>query len=222
MTKEELREDKVVTAITDAGQWAKRNAVALTVGIVLVVAALIVVQVVRQGRARAEREAAVLLLEGETLYQSAGPAEALQRFAQAAAQHAGTRSGRIALLRAADCQLEIGDNQQAAESYGRFLESGAAEGMLRASGLRGQASAYDSMGEHARAAALFLEAAAVPRNPLAGDDLISAGESWLDAGEPAKAEEAFLRLLTAHPNHPRSGEARKGLAWARAGANAAP
>lgn len=216
MTKEELREDKVVTAITDAGQWVKRNGVFVTVGVLLVLAALIVTQVVRQGRARAERDAAVLLLEGETLYQSAGPADALTRFADAAERYAGSRSGRIALLRAGDCRLEIGDHGQAVESYRRFLETGAATGMLRASALRGQASAHDSMKEHALAAALFLQAADVPRNPLAGDDLISAGNAWLDAGDSGSAEAAFQRFLADHPDHPRAREAEEGIAWARA------
>ncbi|MBD3161666.1 MAG: tetratricopeptide repeat protein [Candidatus Eisenbacteria bacterium] len=216
MTKEELREDKVVTAITDAGQWAKKNAVALTIGIVLVIAAVVVVQVVRQGRARAEREAAVLLLEGESLYQSGGATEALPRFSEAAEQYSGSRSGRIARLRVADCRLELGQHEQAIEGYARFLETGAAEGMLRASALRGQASAHDSMDEHARAAELFLQAADVPQNPFAGDDLISAGNAWLDAGNRENAMAAFGRFLAEHPAHPRTREAEEGLAWAEA------
>ena len=216
MTKEELREDKVVTAIADAGNYFKQNGITIAVVVGLVLAGFVVIQIVRQGKARAEEQAAVLLLDGETQYQAGGPAGAIAHFQEAVERYGGTRSGRIALLRTADCHLATGNIEQARDAYERYLETDPKSGLLRASGLRGLAGALDSMEEHERAAGLFLDAAGIEGNPMGADDLLSAGNAWLDAGRPDEAEKALKRLLETYPNHPRQREARQQLATARA------
>jgi tetratricopeptide (TPR) repeat protein len=216
MSKEELREDKVVAAITDAGEYFKRNAIAIGTVVAVLLAALIVVLVIRQGRERAEQQAAVILLAGEALYNTGGAGEALPRFLEAAERYGGSRSGKIASLRVADCHLEAGKAFEATTWYERYLDTGPKDGLLRASGLRGWGAALDAMGEKEQAAQRFLEAAEIKENPLRGDDLLSAGLAWLDAGNHNQAISAFEKLMQAYPDHPRLREAREGLAFARA------
>lgn len=216
MTKDELREDKVVAAFVDAGQTIKKNAIAIGTVVVLVVAALIVVFVVRQGRERAEQQAAVVLLEGEGLYASGSLQEALPRFSDAADRYGGSRSGKLAMLRVGDCHLEVGNSLEARNWYERFLGTNPEDGLLRASGLRGLAASRDALGESAEAARGFLEASRIEGNPLRADDLVSAGFAWIDAGNQAEAEAAFREVLSHYPSNPRVREAREGLQLALA------
>jgi predicted negative regulator of RcsB-dependent stress response len=214
LTKEELREDPVLDAVMRAGQFFREKAMVLIIALVVMAAGLVVLRLVRGGRERAERQAAVVLMAGENQYNQGGTAEALNQFRQAADRWGGTPSGRIAMLRAADLQLELGNLDEARRGYERFLD-GAAEGILRASGLRGLASTLDSMGQKEEAARRFTEASEIESNPLRADDLLSAGNALLDAGKGTEARAAYEKLIATFPEHPRVREAREMIEMAK-------
>lgn len=216
MTKEELREDKVITALTEMGQYVKKNALSIGIIVGLVVAALVVFQIVRGGRERAEQQAAVIVLEGETQYQAGRVDDALGKFVDAADRFSGTRTGKVAMLRAADCHLEKGNLEEARANYERFLATEPSDGMVRASALRGLAGASESMEQYEEAAGLFQEASELVGNPLRPEDLLSAGNAWRSAGRFAEAQAAYEKLLMTFPGHILVGEARDGLAAAKA------
>ena len=125
-------------------------------------------------------------------------------------------SGKIGLLRAADCQTELGNTADAKTLYEKFLASGPKDGLLKASGLRGLAAALDSMGQHEQAAKTYLEAAAIEASPLRADDLISAGYAYGDAGKWVDARAAFQKVVAEFADNPRVRDAREGLEMARA------
>lgn len=216
MTKDELREDKVVTAFVEMGQYIKKHAIPIAVIVGLVIAAVVVVQIVKQGRIRAEEQAAVILLDGEAQYQSGGAADALPRFVSAADRFSGTQSGKTALLRAADCHLELGNLDEARSAYERYLATGPKDGLTRSSAVRGVAATLDGMGQHEQAARRFLEACAIKGNPLRADDLLSAGRSFVDAGNMQEAEAALMKLITTYPSSPSVRDARSLLDEVRA------
>jgi tetratricopeptide (TPR) repeat protein len=216
LTKEELREDPVLNAVSQAGRFLRERATLLMIIGGVALAALVVAQLVRGGRARSEGEAAVALQDGEAQYTAGNPAEALNFFKTATERFGSTQSGKIAALRAADCQLELGNTPDAKLLYERAVSAGFKSGLLRASALRGLAAALGAQGQHEEAARRYLEAAEVDGNPLQGEDLLSAGTAFLDAGRAADARGAFQKMIESHPEHPRVREARDGLERAAA------
>jgi predicted negative regulator of RcsB-dependent stress response len=197
--------------VTGAGRFVRERSTVLLIAAGLLVAAVVVVQVMRSSRTRAEQQASVALQDGEAQYASGNPAEALNLFKTAMDRYGNTWSGKLATLRAADCQLELGNSQEAKTTYERALSGGLKDGLTRSSALRGLAGALDGLGQHDVAGQRFLESAEVEHNPMRGDDLISAGFSFLDARKGPEARAAFQKLIESYPEHPRIREARDGL-----------
>ncbi|MDM7913868.1 MAG: tol-pal system YbgF family protein [Candidatus Eisenbacteria bacterium] len=216
LTKQELREDPVVTAMMQIGTSAKKRLPYLLAAVALVVAVFVVLQVMQRSKASGERAAAVLVLEGENQYQNGNLSEALSKFQQAADRYGGSRSGKLATMRTGDIQMELGNVAEAKARYEKFLRASPEGGLLRSSALRGLAGALESSGQKEEAAKRFLEAADVPDSPLQFDDLLSAGNAYLDAGKLDDAEKAFQRAIAEHPSHPRARDAREGLETVRA------
>ncbi len=216
LTKEELREDPVISALVRFGHEIKSKATTIAIVLAVLAVALVVYQVMERSRARGEQQAAVVLLDGENQYQSGNVAEALRRFQDAANGHKGTPSGNLAALRAADCQLELGQFEEARRLYQRFLDSTPKDGLLKASALRGLAGVLESTGAREEAARRFVEAAGIAESPLRPDDLVSAGNALMDAGKLAEAKETFQKVLEQFPESPRVREAKEGIESARA------
>ncbi len=219
MTKEELREDPVITALVRLKRWIEKQATPMTVILVIAVAGFAGYKIFKRVAVRGEQQAALLLLDGEGQYVNGSPGEALTKFTQAYQQHKGSPSGKIALLRSADMQLELGSYADAQNLYKRYLDTKPKDGLLRASALRGLAGALDSSGQREEAGRMFLQAAEVPESPLRADDLVSAGNAFLDAGKFTEAQSAFQKVIENYPDSPRMRDAREGLETVKAHAS---
>lgn len=211
MTKEELREDLVLTALTRLKGWVEKQATLLTIVLAVAVVAVAGYQISRRIASKGEQQAALVLLDGESQYVNGSPGEALTKFSQAYEQHKGSPSGKIALLRSADMQLELGSYADAQGLYKRYLDTKPKDGLLLASALRGLAGALDSAGQHDEAGRVFLEASEVPESPLRADDLVSAGNAYVDAGKLPEAQSAFQKVIEDYPDSPRVRDAKEGL-----------
>lgn len=220
LTKEELREDPLVTALAELKTFIQTQGNVLAIVLAVVIALGAGFLIVRRVAARAEQAAAVLLIEGEGQYMSENPTEALNKFQQAMDRHKNTRSGKIAMLRVADCQLELGNLEEARRLYQRFLDRAPRDGLVRSSALRGLASTLDTMGQKEEAGRTFLKAAEIAASPMRPDDLVSAGNAFLDAGKAGEAEAAFQKVIETFPESPRVRDAREGLEMAKARAGA--
>lgn len=216
MTKEELREDPILTALTRLRSWFEKQATFLTIALAVVVVAVLGYQIARRVESKSEQQAALILLDGESQYMNGSPGDALTKFTQAYEQHKRSPSGKTALLRSADMQLELGSYGEAQRLYKRFIDSNPKDGLLRASALRGLAGALDSAGQSEEAGKTFLQAADVTESPLRADDLVSAGNAFMDAGKLPEALKAFQKVIEAYPDSPRVRDAKEGLEMARA------
>lgn len=216
LTKEELREDPVLSALLRTGQTIREKSLYLIIGVGVVVAAVAVAYFVRQSKTKGEQQAAILVMNAEQQIQSQNLQEALKAFQQAGEQHGGTPSGEIAILRAADLQMEMGEVEEARKLYAKYVGSDPEDPFLRASGLRGLAGALESLGQKEEAGRRFLEAAAIVESPLRADDCVSAGLAFLDAGKLDEAREAFRKVMVEFPESPRIRDAREGLEAVRA------
>jgi predicted negative regulator of RcsB-dependent stress response len=216
MTKEELREDPVLEGLNKLKKFIDERGFFLLIVVLVAIAGITATQVFRRMGTRAEQRAAVLLLDGEGQYQQGNVSDALAKFKQAYENQKGATNGKIGLLRAADCQAELGSAADAKALYEKFLASPPKDGLLRASGMRGLAGVLDSMGDHERAAKTYLDAAAIEGSPLRPDDLVSAGYAFVDAGKWAEAKSAFQKVIESYNDSPRARDAREGIELTRA------
>jgi predicted negative regulator of RcsB-dependent stress response len=212
MTKEELREDPLLAALARLKVWIEGQGTVLTIVLAALVIAVVGYQIYRKAAARSEQAAAILLIDGESQYMNGSPADALSKFKEAYAQHKSAPSGRVGLLRAADMQLEMGDASDAETLYKQYLGTRPKDGLLRASALRGLAGSLDSAGQHEEAARTYVQASEIPESPLRADDLVSAGNAFLDAGKLQDAQSAFQKVIEGFPESQRVRDAREGLA----------
>ncbi len=216
MTKEELREDPVLSGLLKAKNFIQTKGTWIAIVLAVALIAVIAAQIMQRSQQRSEQQAAVLLLDGESQSMNGNAAEAFRKFKEAADRFGGTPSGRVAILRAADCQLELGGLDEAKRLYEQFLSRGSKDGLLRASALRGLAGVLDSQGQHEQAAAKFIEAAGIAESPLRPDDLVSAGNALMDAGKHDQAQDAFRQVIEKYPEHARVRDAREGIEAAKA------
>lgn len=216
MTKEELREDPILEGLGKLKKFFDEKGFYLLIVVLVGIAAVVGSQVFRRMGARAEQRAAILVLDGESQYQQGNLPDALTKFKQAYENQKSSMSGKLGLLRAADCQAELGNAADAKGLYEKFLSSPPKDGLLKASGLRGLASVQDGMAQHEQAAKTYMEAAGIAESPLRADDLVSAGYAYGDAGKWADAKAAFQKVIETYPDNPRARDAREGLETARA------
>jgi predicted negative regulator of RcsB-dependent stress response len=216
MTKEELREDPVLEGLNKLKKFIDERGFYLLIVVLVGIAAVAGSQVYRRMGARAEQRAAVLVLDGEAQYQQGNLTDAMAKFKQAYDNQKSAMSGKIGLLRAADCQAELGNAADAKSLYEKFLASPPKDGLLKASGLRGLAAVLDATGQHEQAAKSYLEAAGIEGSPLRPDDLVSAGYAYGDAGKWTEARSTFQKLIDQYSDSPRVRDAREGLEMAKA------
>ncbi len=215
LSKEELKEDRVVTAATQAADYVRRNARFALAAVALLIVAVVGGLLWSQARVRAEREASLTLLQGQGAYANGDFAGAAHQFETVANRWGSTRSARLARLFLGNSQLAQGNSAAAEQSFRKFLGS-AQDPVSEAGAHRGLAAALLAQQKLAEAAEEFSRAAAVEQNPLAPEDWLQAGLAWTRAQDPTKASEAFRTLLEKHPRSSSANEARIRLREAEA------
>ena len=216
MTKEELREDKVVTAFKELAEIAKENSRTLAISAIVIVAAVAGWVLFQQSRTRAEENAAVTLIQAQQLYFAGRYSEAASQFESIQSQYGSTRSAKIVPLLLGNCRLATGDPAAAQAAFQTFAGKVGSDPLLEAAADRGLGGALADQGEMAAAAESYRKAAGHAGNPLAVDDWMSAGAAFLEAGRTDDALAAFQTVVDKFPNSQRTAEARVRLAEARA------
>ncbi len=212
MTKEEIREDRVVTAVVRAGEFVRENAVwVIAVAAVFVVAVSAII-LISNARTRAERAAAAELLEAKSHYFANDFIAASAQFQAIIESRGSSRAAREARLFHANSELAAGNAAGAESLYREYLDSNAAKDpMSRAAGLRGLGASLTAQRRYAESAAEYRKAAAVSGNPLAADDLMQAAVVMRRAGDISGAIRALNDLLAGHPGSHLVTEARMRL-----------
>ena len=96
MTQEELREDKVATAVKSLAVWARTNQRTVMAIVVVVVAVLAGSLAYSRSRVRSGENASLTMYQGQMLFQSGNFAAALSEFQKAHSQFGSTKSTRSA------------------------------------------------------------------------------------------------------------------------------
>ncbi len=212
MTKEEIREDRVVTAVVRAGEFIRGNAAWVIAVAVVVVVAVSAIALITQSRTRAERAAAAELLEAKSSYFANDYIAASAQFQAIMDTRGSSRAAREARLFYANSELAAGNAAGAEALYREFLASNAArEPMSKAAGLRGLGASLAVQRRYQESGAEYRKAAAISGNPLAADDLMQAALVMRRAGDLPGAIQALTDLLDSHPGSQQVGEARMRL-----------
>lgn len=217
LTRQASGEDKVELFLAELSARIQKNLTAIGIAagaVVLLVLGLVLVQ---QNRARAEADAGADLLRAQSAFFGGSYDQALAQFQTLADRRGGTRAGASALLFVGNCQLILGHPAEAEAAYRKALGRWGGEPLFKAAALRGVGESLASAGNHAEGAKQLEQAAEIEGNPMAADDWMAAGRSYLEAGARSDAVRAFERVLALSPEGNRIQEARLRIAEARAG-----
>ena len=199
----EAREDKLATFFDRSLYFYEENktlvfgALGGLVVVILAIFGFMYYQGQQQGNAASQMTEATALYEAGN-YRAAldgdngapGLLEIVDRFGS-------TKAGNLARFYAGDALLKLGDYEQALEYFQDFKKDNDAIG---AAAYAGEAAVYESMGEYARAAERFEEAADQFENEFtAARYLHQAGRNYVMAGEFAEARTAYEDIKERYP-----------------------
>lgn len=208
LTKAELREDRVATAVSRWAHWAQAN-LRLLIGIVVAVGvAVIAVTAVVQTRARNERNASFAFYRAQQAFMAGNHAQALTDFQGITSQFGSSASAKTAQLYIGNCQLALGNPTAAETAFRDFLADAGNDPIFKSAALRGLGGSLLDQDKNAEAAAEYRRAAEIEGNLMATDDWISAARAYLESGDRAQARQILERVVTGDPEHPRVQEAR--------------
>lgn len=208
LSKEELKEDRVLTAANQAMEYARKNARWVVAAVGVLVVGIVAAVLIAQGRVNAEHEAALALLRGQGLYASGDMPAATSQFETIVSRYGSTRSGRSARLFLGNAQLGQGNATGAEQSFRKFLSARVSDPVSEAGARRGLGAALALQNKPADGAAEYVKAARLEGNPLAADDWLQAGIAFLKAGNRSEAAAAFQEILDNYPRSTAVAEAR--------------
>ena len=200
MSKEELREDKVVTAVKRLGEFGQRNIRYIAGGAALLLVLIVGVAFWSQNRTRAAEAASLGFSQAQQLYFSGNYAEALARFQAIESQHGSRGAAQPVSLFIGNCQLSLGNPTEAESAFRSALGRLSGDPILRAGAQRGLGAALADQGKMAEAAAEYQKAAEVYDNPLAADDWLAAAAAYGEAGNSESARQAYQKIVDDFPS----------------------
>jgi tetratricopeptide (TPR) repeat protein len=216
LTKQEIREDPLVTWALKAETAARVYWKPFAIGAGVIVLALVVVMVTRSARRGAESTAAEELAQAQMQLWTEGEGNAHRAVELAdrlIAESPGTRSGKIANLVRADALLQQNDSEGALASYRTYLAKDTGDPVLRRSAERGVAVTLENTGKFAEAAAAYLKLAETETRPaVLVPDLMSAARCREQAGDWAGAKELYERVLAKYAAETQAADAKLRLA----------
>ena len=188
-------------------QNMRRYRAPVTIGIVVVFAALATFSVVRFFAAKAENRAFQLLHANLLTYQAASrdsaPDQALAKvapqFESLLADYGRREGGKLARLVFADLNYRAGDYDAAISHFNKVLEALPPDHFVYGSALSGLGYAYLETGKKDDAAACFEQIVEGHHPQLQNDALYQLGRLYGEQGRTEKQKEIFQRLLDEAP-----------------------
>lgn len=175
---------------------------AALVGLVVLVLAILGYRAWQNNRsAEGQRQlgAAISLYESGNYRQALDGTETVPGLLEIADRYGSTATGEQARFLAANAFFLLGERDEALELFEEY----GGDGLLAASALAGQAAVLEAQGEHARAAALYLEAANEFESPASSPRyLLDAGRTFAAAGDAAAAQDALETLTDEYADTP--------------------
>lgn len=208
LTKEELKEDRVVVALTQASDYARRNARWVLGAVGLAVVAILVAILISQGRVKAEQNANLAMAQAQSLYFSGDYAQAATQFQAVSERYGSSKAAAAARLLEGNSLLAVGNATGAEQAFRKFLDKGEFDPIPEAAGHRGLAGSLAAQDKFAEGAEEFTKAARVAGNTMAAEDWLQAGITYLRAGRNEDAARSLQRVLDDYAQSQSANEAR--------------
>jgi TolA-binding protein len=211
LTKEELKEDRVMVALTEAADYARKNARWIGGGAALFVVIVVVAILITQGRIKAEQDASVAMAQAQGMYFSGDFSQASTQFQSVVDRYGSTKAARSALLFQGNSLLATNNNAGAEQAFRKFLSKGKVDPVQEAAAQRGLGGSLLGQDKYPEAAEAFAAAGKTTGNPLAADDWLQAGLAYAKAGRKDDAAKAFQTIVDDFPQSQAVNEARERL-----------
>jgi tetratricopeptide (TPR) repeat protein len=216
LTKQEIREDPLVTWAIKAETFALSYWKPIAIGVGVVALGLAIGFLTRGARRTAEASAAEQLAQAQMQLWTEGEgnaARAIEISDRLIEQSPGTKSGRIAYLIKGDALLQQNDAEGALAAYRTYLAKDTGDPILRRSAQRGVAVALDNSGKFPEAAIAYEGLAAGDQKPaVAVPDLMSAARCHERAGDLAGAGTLYEKIIAQYPGEALAADAKLRLA----------
>lgn len=205
-TRQELREDRVVTVYARAWEFFDQNRT-LVYGALAALVLLALAVVAYAFYLNQQQEEAVVLLGTPVRAYEAGNYQAALEGTEGAPgllaiidEYGGTEAANLARFYAADALYRTGELDQALELFQDYDRE---ENFIGASALAGEAAIYESRGDFDRAAEYYRRAALLFENELTTPQyLLNAGRAYEAAGDYAAAIAAYEEVRDRFPESP--------------------
>jgi tetratricopeptide (TPR) repeat protein len=214
LTKKELKEDKIAETLVAISEWVRGNVGALiAVGVAIVVVIFAGTAFLR-GKAKAEEDASVALLQAKAEMWRSNYAAATPLFQMLSQRYGSTTAGREALYYLGNMAFLQGKADEARAGYQRFLTGGSRNELLKQAALGGIGAAYEATGSYAEAAKQYEELARrYPKdNLVAPRAYLAAGRCYEALGQFGQARTAYERALKDYPESSLRASAQSALA----------
>ncbi len=196
LKKKELREDPLMTAITTAQIWLAEHGKKLAVGIVVVAAVIIAVNMLSNMRFEADMESRRAFADVQLEISQTNPEDVVPLLLRVADDYQGTSGAAEALYTAAEMALNEQQPERAEELFTRFLNDYTGEYMLSAGAQGGLATAIEDQGRFEEAADQYLVLA---NDKHAGHyryfALLNAGSCYTSSEQFDKAREMYNLII---------------------------
>jgi tetratricopeptide (TPR) repeat protein len=206
--RQELREDKVITAYARTMTMAEQYRgvlIAAGIGIVAIIFGVLgyTFYMANQGDVAADALGAVLPVYESGSYQEAldGTAD-VPGLLEVADEYGSTDAGNLARFYAASALFQLGRYDEAGDYFDAY-DGG--EDILGASAIAGQAAVAEQRGDHADAARLFQRAARSYESPATAPGYyMDAARNFEQAGDLSAARAAYEEVAEAYPDAPQA------------------
>lgn len=214
LTKREMKEDKIAEAFLKVWAEAQKNVGALIAGAVVVVVVIVGAATFTRGKAKAEEDASVALLQAKAEMWRNNPSGATPVFEMVLQRYGGTSAAKESRLYLGTLAFVQGKVDEAQSNYEKFLKSGSKDDLLIQGALEGSAACYEAKGDYGQAAKRYEEIAGkYPKdNLVAPRNFLAAGRCYEAMGKYTEARAVYQQAVKEYPESPLKTQAQSSLA----------
>lgn len=192
LKKKELREDPLMTAVSETQLWLAVNGKKLAMGIIAIAIIIVAVVLLRNMREEADLESRQAFADAQLEIAQSNPEDVIPPLLRIADDYQGTSGGSEALYTAAEMALNQQEAERAVELFNRFLDEYKGEYLLEAGAYGGLATAHENLGHFEEAADIYMRLADhKDARHYRYFALLNAGKAYAQAEQYDKARAAF-------------------------------
>jgi TolA-binding protein len=213
ITKQELKEDTLVTFYAKALKWVEDYRMLLIGSAVAVVVIILGVFFYFQSSEDAEKAASVELAKATRIYESADIANAIPVLSNLVKNYGSSYSGKLGRFYLANAFFQIKDYDNARTNFEKFVSGFSGDKHFLAAAQGGAAACLEQKGQYAAAAEAYEKAAdRYDESVLAPQFLYKAGRCYELAGQKAKSRAFYKSVIEKYPKSPEKDDAQTQLA----------